>query len=110
MTDKTRRNAAEVGPGRRYCNPPHLDRYNICDYTGVMTMQFKLKAIGNSVGLILPKEELARLGLGKGDVITGVQTPNGIELRASDPEFERQMALAEKVMTRYKNALRELAK
>jgi putative addiction module antidote len=76
----------------------------------VMMMQFKLKAIGNSVGLILPKEELARLGLGKGDVLVGVQTPNGIELRATDPEFERQMAAAEKVMARYKNALRELAK
>lgn len=75
-----------------------------------MTLQFKLKAIGNSVGLIIPKEELARLGLGKGDTLMGVQTPSGIELRTSDPEFEAQMAAAEKVMSRYKNALRELAK
>ena len=75
-----------------------------------MTMQFKLKAIGNSVGLILPKEELARLGVRKGDVLTGIAKAGGLELRASDPEFERQMAAAEKVMTRYKNALRELAK
>lgn len=75
-----------------------------------MTMQFKLKAIGNSVGIILPKEELARLGVGKGDVLTGVAKAGGLELRASDPEFERQMVAAEMVMKRYKNALRELAK
>ncbi|NJS14667.1 MAG: AbrB/MazE/SpoVT family DNA-binding domain-containing protein [Sphingopyxis sp.] len=66
--------------------------------------------MGNSVGLILPTQELARLGLGRGDMLTGVQTPHGIELRASDPEFERKMAAAEKVMARYKNALRELPK
>jgi putative addiction module antidote len=87
-----------------------VDGYNKCSYTTAMTMQFKLKAIGNSVGLILPKEELARLGVGKGDTLTGVAKPGGIELRAADPEFERQMAAAEKVMARYKNALRELAK
>jgi hypothetical protein len=42
-------------------------------------------------------------------VIT-VETPNGVELRASDPSFEDDMAAAEKVMKRYRNALRELAK
>jgi putative addiction module antidote len=75
-----------------------------------MTAQFKLIAIGNSVGVILPKEVLARLGVGKGDVLTAVETANGIELRLSDPVFEQQMAAAEKVMARYRNALRELAK
>jgi putative addiction module antidote len=87
-----------------------LDSYNIRSYISFMTMEFKLKAIGNSVGLILPKEELARLGVGKGDVLTGVAKAGGLELRTSDPEFERQMAAADKVMKRYRNALRELAK
>jgi putative addiction module antidote len=75
-----------------------------------MPLQFKLKAIGNSVGLILPKEELARLGVGKGDVLTGVSTPNGIELRPYDPDFERQMEAARKIMHKRRAVLRELAK
>jgi putative addiction module antidote len=75
-----------------------------------MSIHFKLTAIGNSVGVILPKDVLARLGVGKGDVLSGVETPSGLELRAIDPEFEEEMAAAEKVMQRYKNALRELAK
>jgi putative addiction module antidote len=90
--------------------PAYLDRYNACCYADVMTMQFKLTAIGNSVGVILPKEVLARLGVGKGDVLTGVAKPFGLELRTADPEFEAEMAAAEKVTQRYKNALRELAK
>jgi putative addiction module antidote len=75
-----------------------------------MVIHLKLTAIGNSVGLILPKEVLARLGVGKGDVLSGSVTQNALELRAIDPEFEEEMAAAEKVMQRYKNALRELAK
>jgi putative addiction module antidote len=75
-----------------------------------MSIHFKLTAIGNSVGVILPKDVLARLGVGKGDVLSGVETLSGLELRAIDPEFEEEMAAAEKVMQRYKNALRELAK
>jgi putative addiction module antidote len=75
-----------------------------------MSIHLKLTAIGNSVGLILPKEVLARLGVGKGDVLSGNVTQNALELRAVDPEFEEEMAAAEKVMQRYKNALRELAK
>ncbi len=75
-----------------------------------MTQHFKLTAIGNSVGVILPKEVLARLGVGKGDVLSGTVSQHALELRAVDAEFEEEMAAAEKVMQRYKNALRELAK
>ena len=72
--------------------------------------QLKITAIGNSAGIILPKELLARLGVEKGDVLTIVDTPNGIELTAYDPEFEAQLEAARDVMGRYRNALRELAK
>jgi putative addiction module antidote len=75
-----------------------------------MNKPFKLTAIGNSVGVIIPKDVLARLGVGKGDMLSGVETPNGLELRPHDPGFEDDLALAEKVMKRYRNALRELAK
>ncbi len=72
--------------------------------------QLKIIAIGNSAGIILPKELLARLGVEKGDMLTVVETPGGVELTAFDPEFEAQMEAARDVMGRYRNALRELAK
>jgi putative addiction module antidote len=75
-----------------------------------MTIRFKITAIGNSVGVILPKEVLARLGVGKGDMLSGVETQSGLELRAYDPEFEKQMEAARKIMHKRRAVLRELAK
>ena len=73
-------------------------------------MRFKLIPIGNSVGVILPREVLARLGVGKGDMLSAVETPQGIELRTSDPEFDAQMDVARKIMRKRRAVLRELAK
>jgi putative addiction module antidote len=70
----------------------------------------KLTQIGNSVGLILPKELLAKLGVGKGDTVYAVETENGIRLTTSDPEFEAQMEVARGIMKRRRAVLRELAK
>lgn len=70
----------------------------------------KLKAVGNSTGLILPKEILAKLRVGKGDSVYVIETPNGIELTPYDPEVERQMEVARKIMKRRRGLLRELAK
>jgi putative addiction module antidote len=70
----------------------------------------KLTAIGNSVGVILPRELLAKLGVQKGDTVYAVDTPDGVRLTASDPDFEAQMAVARKLMKRWHNVLRELAK
>lgn len=70
----------------------------------------KLVAVGNSTGVILPKELLARLRLEQGDMISLTETPNGIELRRHEPDFEDQMAVARDVMRRRRAALRELAK
>ncbi len=75
-----------------------------------MNKPAKLIPIGNSTGVILPKEVLARLHLGQGDQVTVVETSGGIELRPYDPEFEEQMAVARAVMEDRKKALRELAK
>jgi putative addiction module antidote len=72
--------------------------------------QLKITAIGNSAGVILPKEVLAQLGVDKGDTVSVVKTPNGIELTAYDPTFDEQMTIARDIMARYRNALRELAK
>jgi len=70
----------------------------------------KLTQVGNSVGVVLPKELLTRLGLQKGDTVFAVETPDGLRLTASDPEFEAQMEVARQVMKDRRAVLRELAK
>ena len=70
----------------------------------------KVKKIGNSAGLILPKELLAQLGVEIGDTLSVLKTPRGVEIASADPEFERQMAVARQVMNDHRQALRELAK
>jgi putative addiction module antidote len=70
----------------------------------------KLRAIGNSVGVVLPKELLARLGVGAGDTLYAVETEDGFRLTISDPAFEADMAQAEAIMKRRRAVLRELAK
>jgi putative addiction module antidote len=72
--------------------------------------KLKLVRIGNSTGVILPKEVLSRLDVRLGDELTITQTPAGVTLSSSDEEFDAQMASARKVMKKYRNALRELAK
>ena len=75
-----------------------------------MTKPLKLVAIGNSTGVVLPKDVLARLKVGQGDTLSVVETQDGFELRVHDPAFEDQMAIARDVMRRRRAALRELAK
>jgi putative addiction module antidote len=72
--------------------------------------RLKLTAIGNSTGLVLPKDVLARLKLDKGDVVYLTESPDGYRLTPYDPEFERQMDAARKIMKKRRTALRELAK
>jgi putative addiction module antidote len=73
-------------------------------------IRLKVTTIGNSVGVVLPKEALQRLKVDKGDTLTLVESEGGYELTAYDPAFEEEMNAARKVMKRYRNALRELAK
>jgi len=70
----------------------------------------KLRPIGNSVGVVLPKEVLTRLNVGAGDMLYVVYTPDGVRLTAADPEFEAQMQTARRIMKRRRAVLRELAK
>lgn len=69
----------------------------------------KVTAIGNSSGVILPKEILERLRVSRGDELTVVETPNGIELTAFDADFARRMDLAEEIMRDDRDVLRRLA-
>lgn len=73
-------------------------------------MKLKITTVGNSAGVVLPKELLARLRLDKGDSLFVTETPDGIKLSAFDPEFARQMAVAEEVMREDRDVLRQLAK
>ena len=75
-----------------------------------MANKLTLRKIGTSSGVILPKPELDRLHLEEGDELYLIETPNGIELTPYDPEFEAQLKSAQKVMKKYRNTLRELAK
>lgn len=73
-------------------------------------MKAKITQIGNSIGLILPKEAVARLKVKKGDTVYLAETPDGYSVTPYDPEFEAQMTVARLGMAEYRNALRELAK
>lgn len=70
----------------------------------------KLTQIGNSVGVVLPKELLAQLHVGKGDTLFATESPEGIRLTPFDPVFEQQMEAARQIMKKRRNVLRELAK
>ena len=70
----------------------------------------KLTQIGNSVGVILPKEVLARLKLEKGDTLYITDTPDGLALTPLDPGFEEQLAVGREFMREYRDTFRALAK
>jgi putative addiction module antidote len=74
-------------------------------------MRLELKKIGNSTGLILPRELLSRLNFRQGDWVSVTELADGsLQIRPSDPVFDKGMEIAEKAMRTYRNALRELAK
>lgn len=70
----------------------------------------KLTQIGNSVGVVLPKDVLARLKLEKGDTLFITETPDGYAITPHDPNFESQMDAARSIMKKRRAVLRELAK
>ncbi len=75
-----------------------------------MVLELKIRKVGNSVGVVLPKEVLAHLKVVEGDTVTVTETQDGVRLSAGDPEFAKTMAVFESLSRRYRNALRELAK
>ncbi len=69
----------------------------------------KVITVGNSTGVILPREILERLRVSKGDKLYVTETPDGIMLTAYNPEFAAQLAVAEQVMREDRDLLRKLA-
>lgn len=72
-------------------------------------IKLKITSIGNSAGVILPKELLEKLRVSKGDTLHVTETPNGVVLTAYDAEFEEAMSLAEDIMREDRDVLRKLA-
>lgn len=72
-------------------------------------IQAKVTTVGNSLGLVLPKEALARLHVKKGDVIYLCESPEGYTLTPYDEAFVKQMTLAEDIMREDKDVLKVLA-
>ena len=76
-----------------------------------MNMPLKLVKIGNSTGVVIPRELLARLRVELGDTVYATETPDGgVRLTASNPDFEAKMGLAEQIMREDRDILRVLAK
>jgi putative addiction module antidote len=73
-------------------------------------LALKLTTIGNSVGVVLPKEVLNALKLTEGDTVYLTESPDGYRLTPYDPQFAQQMTLARQIMKRRRNVLHELAK
>ncbi len=72
--------------------------------------QLKLTQIGNSIGIVLPKELLAKLRLDKGDSVFVTDSPAGVVLTPYDPKIEEQLNLGRKFMRQYRDTFRALAK
>lgn len=70
----------------------------------------KVRKIGNSLGVVLPKDVLAKLRVSEGDELIVSETPDGVALTGYDAEVARQIEIGRDLMKRYRNALRELAK
>lgn len=76
-----------------------------------MLLELKLRRVGNSVGVILPKEALAHLKVDEGDTVSVTEAADGsLRLSPSKAEVVRQMEVVQDVMNRYRHTLRELAK
>jgi putative addiction module antidote len=75
-----------------------------------LVVKLKVTTVGSSAGVVLPKEVLARLKIEKGDTLFLTEAPDGYRITPYDPDFERQMELARRVMRERRHVLRDLAK
>jgi putative addiction module antidote len=73
-------------------------------------MKLKITTVGNSAGVILPKELMSRLRVSKGDLLYATELPDGVKLTPFDPALAGQMEVAERIMREDRNVLRKLAK
>jgi putative addiction module antidote len=74
-----------------------------------VTYKVKVTTVGNSTGIVLPRELLQKLKVRKGDVLYVTETPDGVQLTPYEEEFAHTMEVAESIMRRYRDALKQLA-
>jgi len=74
-----------------------------------MATAVKVTQIGNSVGIVLPREILSELHVEKGDTLLITSTPDGVQLTSYEPDFANKVAVFEKVMRDNRDVLRKLA-
>lgn len=78
---------------------------------GVQMVELKVRRVGNSLGVVLPREVANRLKVGEGETVFLTETPDGgYRISSYDPEFAQKMEKAEEIMSRYRNTLRALSK
>lgn len=98
--------------GLREIDPSRKGHYSLCYILSVQEShemtKLRIVTIGDSVGVILPKEILERLRVREGDTLYAIETPNGVELTPYDPEFAEQIRVAEDVMHEWQDVLRKL--
>ncbi|WP_313951929.1 AbrB/MazE/SpoVT family DNA-binding domain-containing protein [Accumulibacter sp.] len=70
----------------------------------------KITQVGNSLGLILPREVLARLKLQKGDTVFVTDAANGVMLTPYDPDLDQQLEIGREFMREYRDTFHQLAK
>ena len=74
-------------------------------------LELKVRKIGNSLGVVLPKEVVSRLNTGEGERLFLLEGANGAyQLTPYDPGFEKKMEQAEDIIRRYRNTLHALSK
>lgn len=89
--------------------PENIAEWLTVCYNTRMNMPLKLVKMGNSTAVVVPREMLARLRVSQGDSIYLSEAPDGYRLTATNPDFEKKMALAETIMREDRDILRVLA-
>lgn len=74
-----------------------------------MTYKVKVTTVGNSTGIVLPRELLHKLKIQKGDTLYVTETPDGVQMTPYDEKFVRVMDAAAKIMHENRDVLRKLA-
>jgi putative addiction module antidote len=75
----------------------------------MQALKLKITKVGNSAGLLLPKEALAKLRAAQGDTVFLTETADGLRITPYDPDFERQVDILQKLAKKRRNVLRKLA-
>jgi putative addiction module antidote len=74
-----------------------------------MPKTLKIRKIDGSLGVVLPKELLSELGVGEGDLLYPVRTPQGVCLTTYDPDFVEAIEAGRDFMRKHPNAMKKLA-